>query len=118
MTDTEKSHTYNFVKKLVLLALLPVEKIKLGYEIIYNQYKVDFKYDERIEKFLRYFEKQWLKNPHNICVHDEKHRTNNAVEQYHRTINKSIKKTPTPAVFLSKHNVLYFMLKIRNLISF
>ena len=95
---------YKLIRQTTSLALLPANKIAEGYAFIKEQFdNTKYKYSARISKFFEYYEKQWLQSPDEFSVYRQRHRTNNSVESYHRTINNLMKKTPGIRKFSSKY---------------
>lgn len=103
-----KSH--EVIKKLLVLPLLPAEKIEEGLEIIkiniQELFNDDKKKLEKWQEFINsYFTRQWMKNvtPSVFSVYKMIDRTNNFLESYHRTLNSFIGTKPSTFTFLRKY---------------
>ncbi|RNA32908.1 Ragulator complex LAMTOR3, partial [Brachionus plicatilis] len=81
---------YNvFVNMFGALALVPIDKVQVGLEILKSVQPADAK----CTQLLDYFEKQWIKkiSPKVWNHFDSVTRTNNKVEGYHSAINKLVR---------------------------
>ena len=100
--STKNPEKYELLKKFFALALLPVDQI----EKIFNVIKAEIPaiHQAQFSKFLEYFEKTWIKGykPKTISVFNTSNRTNNAIESYHRKLNKNLPANLNTSSFLSK----------------
>lgn len=108
---TKRPNVHYFVKQMIALALLPVDKIPQAYAKLNQRALQMFPNNIGLLKFFRYYEKVWLSEksrykPHDFCFYEKIHRTNNDVESYHSRLVKLLKAKPTPKIFLSTFIVL------------
>lgn len=91
---------------LMALAYLPGNKIIKAYDFfkldILRKFPEGDKLRKKWEKFLKYFERQWLRDPHNFSIYQLKHISNNLIERYHRFLNDYIGKHPNIGTFYSE----------------
>lgn len=87
LTTTDKGK--EIAGLVCILPLLPSSFINIGWNSIVN-YAANC---EGMSAFITYFEKQWLIKKSLISCCYERHRTNNAMEAWHRRLGVRIKKT-------------------------
>lgn len=80
-------------------SLLPQERISSAWSSLQPL----FPQTQEMTKFRKYFSKQWMSlcTPFISCAND-KHRTNNAIEGWHRRLNTRMPHKPTLGRFLYK----------------
>lgn len=110
---TKRPDIHYIIKQMVALALLPLDEIPETYANIKRRALLMFPGNSGLIKFLKYYEKVWISEksrykPHDFCVYEKIHRTNNVVESYHSRLAKLFAKKPTPKVFLSEFAHLHF----------
>ncbi|CAF0894177.1 unnamed protein product [Brachionus calyciflorus] len=88
-------HNYKFkfwIKRFMALALIPLENIKNGIDIIVEEIPEK---DEKLIEFIKYFKKQWLNgsiSPEIWNHHFSQKRTNNNLEGFHSKLTNFIPK--------------------------
>ena len=99
-------------KKLLILPLLPPNRISEGVTIIKKCINGKFINEPKIQKkwlkFMSiYFEKEWMNKitPAVFSVFMLPDRTNNYLESYHRTLNATIRTKPTCTTFVGKYTI-------------
>lgn len=99
---------------LMALAYLPGDKIEAAYEYfkaeILRKFPEGDKLRKKWEKFLKYFERQWMRDPHNFSIFNLKHISNNFIERYHRFLNDYIDTHPNIGTFYSKSLLLFTLI--------
>lgn len=110
---------YEIIKKLLVVPLLPPEKISEAIIIIKNSIEKKFENDalklKKWKKFMNfYFEKEWMQKvtPNVFSVYNLVDRTNNHLESYHRTLNYLLRTKPTTYNLLSKYIFILVVLMI------
>lgn len=90
------------IKKFIALALLPENEIKKQFYILKSQSLA--KHGKKIASFVVYFENTWVNGygPNYFCVFDQRLRTNNSIEAYHRRLNSFLKSSLTASAFIRK----------------
>ncbi|KAL7294978.1 hypothetical protein TKK_0011688 [Trichogramma kaykai] len=108
---TQNPKGQEIIKKLIILPLLPPDKIPEGFEIIKNLTKTKFADESKLQKkwskYLNYyFDKEWMKTvkPKTFSVYNSVDRTNNYLESYHRTLNENIRTKPSTFLFI--HSII------------
>lgn len=83
-------HNRRIVTLCTKLALLPENYIEEGW----NYIKQEIMPDNDLNKFVKYFENNWMKDKYYKiwCVYGLRHRTNNAVEGWNHNLNTNINK--------------------------
>uniref|UniRef100_A0ABD2W7J4 Uncharacterized protein n=1 Tax=Trichogramma kaykai TaxID=54128 RepID=A0ABD2W7J4_9HYME len=111
---TENPKGQEVIKKLLVLPLLPADKIPEGFqiikEVIANEFADNPKFLKRWTKFIdNYFTKEWMNKikPETFSVYNSVDRTNNCLESYHRSLNQKLKSNPSVYTFL------YHIIKIK-----
>ncbi|XP_066590821.1 uncharacterized protein [Prorops nasuta] len=108
---------YIVIKKIIYLALLPYFYIKEVYELIKKETVQEF--GDFFNKFFIYYERQWLSKvgPEQFSVYNKTNRTNNYVESYQRTLNKSLGKHPHFNLFFNKISILLCLYYIKEILN-
>jgi hypothetical protein len=96
---SRKSEKYVIVKKYMRLALLPLDKIDKGINVILDEQK-EKKLFTIFKDFHKYFMKQWEKNQSGWCVYGLKIRTNNTMETYNYALKIFCQNHPNVYMFL------------------
>ena len=105
------------LKKILVLPVLPPEKIDEGFDVISNLVEDKFCNDENKLKtwrtFLLYIQNEWYKKvkPEVVSVFNQVDRTNNYLESYHRTLNDKIRTKPSVHNFICKFLQNYVLKK-------
>lgn len=84
----------DYFQKIVRLALLPAEDIRLAFTWLRGAFP---RMRASFEAFLNYFEMFWLNTvtPEIFSVYGLENRTNNYIESYHRKLNQVMGPHPT-----------------------
>lgn len=100
------------IRLISMVPLLPAHSIRNACLLIWDDAPISVE----LNKFQKYFYRQWLKIQTDVlsCA-DDKHRTTNALEAWHRRVNARIPKTPNLFLFLYalKREAIHFDAKIR-----
>lgn len=105
---------HEVIKKIILIALLPHDKITEALEIIKKIIEKYFKDNAKIfkkwKKFVEYYiQNEWIKKvtPKVFSVYNMVDRTNNFLESYHRSINEIMRSNPTVSYYFRKFLTLF-----------
>lgn len=95
------------IKKFIALALIPEDEIEAQFLILKAESLK--KHGKNIQSFVTYFENTWINGygPNYFCVFDQRVRTNNSIEAYHRVLNSFLKSSLTASAFISKDTCHY-----------
>lgn len=90
----------NCTRMASMIPLLPADKIPQAWRYILDKYSAC----QEMKVFRQYFEKQWYPqlSPDILSCANQRHRTTNATEGWHRRLNGRIPKNPAIHYFLYK----------------
>ena len=95
---------YNLIKKVIILSLLPYDKIEEGVKLIQMDIDKAFSGNVNWIRFLTYYKEKWLNKimPERFSVHDDVERTNDYWTDYVSTINGRIGNNANTNKLISK----------------
>ena len=103
----------SIIKKMILLPLLPKDKVNTGLNYIRNLINEKFPGNDTWQDYVNlYFQGYWMNivTPNRFSVYKLLDRTNNRVETYHKDLNKNIGKKPSVKKIISKKKFLEIIL--------
>lgn len=101
----KRPYEHYFLRQFMALSLLPQDKIASAYRKLRKSAELTFPGNPGLKKFLRYYERMWMSpnsryKIHDFCVHGQKRRTNNVVENFHSRLSILFRKKPSPRDFI------------------
>ena len=99
---TNKAKTLEILRKIVGLALLPMDRIRAAFKRIRDETPGEL--TKKFNAFFKYFEYYWLniRGPQQFCVYRQMRRTNNPAKSYIAQLNKHLPKSPSPMTLISR----------------
>lgn len=93
-----------FQRDLMNLAFLPANNIEEAFSSLLSRLKQNPELDSIMRPLFDYYKKFWLRQvtPEVFSVFRQKHRTNNVIERYHRTLKKEMASRPNIVKFFGK----------------